>query len=213
MIIFKEIPGYAPYQAGSDGNIYRNGRMLSSRSKKNRYLIVTLSIHGKTYTRHVHRLVCAAFHGTTDLEVRHLDGTRTNNIPENLSWSDKRTNQNDKIKHGTILRGSSAPWSKIDENDVLEIRAAARMGIPQEELAKKFALKQGTISDIIIGRKWKHVPGQLRSYDMRRKFTDDQIREIRSAQNATQEELALKYGVARNSIFQILKRISYTHVI
>lgn len=52
----------------------------------------------------VHRLVAEAFHGPCPegmTLVRHLDGSRDNNTPDNLRWGTKSENALDSVAHGT----------------------------------------------------------------------------------------------------------------
>lgn len=200
--------------AGSDGNIYREGKKISSRKKNNGYLICTLSIRGKIYTRHVHRLICAAFHGKSEtLQTRHLDNIRINNTPENLQWSDKKTNEGDKKKYGTLLSGERVGGSKLKTSDIIKIREMARNGIQFREIAKLYPVTAGTISDVATGKRWKHIKGSIRPCDIRRKFTDAQIREIRALNGKiSREKIAKSYGVNGNAIYQIMIRDTYKHV-
>jgi hypothetical protein len=57
-----------------------------------------------TTQRDVHRLMCEAFHGpppSDDAVVRHLNGIRTDNRPENLRWGTPAENTADMLRHGT----------------------------------------------------------------------------------------------------------------
>jgi hypothetical protein len=68
------------------------------------YLYVKL--HGKKI--HVARLVCEVFNGPPPFEgamVRHLDGSRSNNVPVNLAWGTGKDNADDREKHGNTSRG------------------------------------------------------------------------------------------------------------
>lgn len=58
---------------------------------------------GRGHSRTVHSLVAAAFIGPCPQgqEVRHKDGTRTNNTADNLEYGTRTDNLRDAIRHGT----------------------------------------------------------------------------------------------------------------
>jgi hypothetical protein len=87
-------------------------------------------------------------------EVRHLDGDPSNNRLDNLAWGTKAENQADKVRHGTILRGTANPASKLTEADVLAIRASNKR---QVDLAEIYGVTQPIISAIRLRKIWKHL--------------------------------------------------------
>jgi hypothetical protein len=106
--------------------------------------------------RPVHQLVLEAFVGPRpeNCEVRHLDGDPSNNRLDNLAWGTKAENQADKLRHGTILRGTANPASKLIEADVLAIRASNKR---QVDLAQMYGVSQPIISAILLRKIWKHL--------------------------------------------------------
>lgn len=101
---WKPIPGYGMrFEASSLGRIRvaSTGRILSQRQPRG-YPTVSIHHSGRGATR-VHRLVAAAFHGPCPdgMEVRHLDGVRTNNTPSNLAYGTHLENLQDTVRHGT----------------------------------------------------------------------------------------------------------------
>lgn len=76
---------------------------------QNHYPYVGPTRNGKQEQSPIHVLVALAFHGPRPdgMEVRHLDGVRTNNRPENLSWGTHAENMQDAIAHGTFSRHKS----------------------------------------------------------------------------------------------------------
>lgn len=70
------------------------------------YLRVGLRYDGdskKQRTVRVHRIVCEAFHGprpSPKHEVRHVNGIKTDNRPENLAWGTRVENMRDLVSHG-----------------------------------------------------------------------------------------------------------------
>jgi hypothetical protein len=57
-----------------------------------------------------------------------------------------------------ILRGSAAPWAKLTEDDIREIRHRyAAGGVTQTALGLEFGVHNVTISEIVLRKKWQHV--------------------------------------------------------
>lgn len=79
-----EFPGY---QVSDTGEVVgRRGRKLTSSINGYGYLRVAISGYG---SRSVHYLVCTAFNGDRPGHgywIRHLDGNKLNNRPDNLEW-------------------------------------------------------------------------------------------------------------------------------
>lgn len=82
---------------------YCRGRILRETSHSRRYLQVGLSQNGVAKTRLIHQLVMEAFVGPCPggQEIRHLDGTRSNNALTNLTYGTPHENQQDSLRHGT----------------------------------------------------------------------------------------------------------------
>ena len=104
------IPSAPKYYAAVSGFIWSNTnwrgidwRLLSPHIDQHGYLRVAIVKDGKRRNRPVHSLVCEAFHGSKpseNHEVRHLDGDRLNNHPDNLCWGTRKENAADRSSHG-----------------------------------------------------------------------------------------------------------------
>src|SRR5262245_2973393 len=164
------IPEFPGYQAASDGSIWschhRNGAGTSShwhplKPKANRsgHLVVSLRKTGRTFTRHVHTLVLEAFIGPRPegMECRHFpDRNPSNNRLENLQWGSHEENRADMLIHGSRVRGSQHVGSKLDESQVLAIRAS----YPRQTfkaLARTYHVDWTLIREIVHRRSWAHV--------------------------------------------------------
>jgi hypothetical protein len=106
-----------------------------------------------------HKAVALAFHGARPegLEVAHLDGCKWSNSPLNLCYATREVNLSHKAWHGTLKRGTNHPQARLDAAAVRAIRSAAG-SISQRELAERYAVSQGHISDIINRKRWSHTP-------------------------------------------------------
>lgn len=160
------------YAVGDDGHVYcwstarvnakkpqpfRLAEAVSSRG----YLFVSLVLDGKKQSRPVHTMVCAAFHGpkpTSSHEVRHLDGDRRNNRPDNLRWGTRSENEADKRRHGTVAEGERHGNAALTEDAVRIIRASIPYGLwDTDNAAKVFGVTPGHVAAIARGQHWKHV--------------------------------------------------------
>lgn len=126
------------------------------------YRRVTLHLAGKRHDEGVHRLVLLAWGPSTsepDLETRHLDGDPLNNFIGNLCWGTRRENAADRTRHGRSYRGEANGWSKLTAEQVTEMRQAYRAGgVTQAELARRFGVSRASVSMIVRGLYWSHIP-------------------------------------------------------
>lgn len=74
-----------------------------------------------------------------------------------LSWKTKQENSDDSKRHGTLVRGSKQPNSKLVEGQVSEILRLIDSGVTQKKIAVMFGVSGSTISSINLGKKWRHV--------------------------------------------------------
>lgn len=57
-------------------------------------------------------------------------------------------------------RGSDRPAAKLTDDQIVEIRETyARGGYTQKDLADEYGITQGLVSQIVNGKRWKHVDG------------------------------------------------------
>lgn len=156
------------YAAGSDGKIYSRTRYagfgrkervawyaLEGHKSNRGYMTVSLCHENRKVTKTVHRLVCMAFHGmppTATHQVRHLNGNRKDNRPENLAWGTQAENWTDRRLHGNGTSGESHPMSKLSDVDRGHIRYAVAMGLcSRRHAARVLGMSQSAISEICRG--------------------------------------------------------------
>lgn len=75
--------------------------------------------------------------------------------PAHLELGTHTDNQRDRVRDGTDNRGERHAKSKLTNEQVRDIRR--RVGQPQCVLAVEFGVSQATISNIIKGKKWRHI--------------------------------------------------------
>lgn len=180
--VWKPIEGFEGfYEVSSLGNVRSLERTISQISRQGNsyerkmpstplvpratsgYLYVQLSKDGKWKNYAVHRLVATAFlpNPTGLPEVCHFDRTPSNNCVANLRWGTRQDNQNDKERHGTVLRGEQVYHAKIDNALAKKIKEEAlalqgQYGI-YSKLDKKYGLYRGCARAIFVGDKWKSI--------------------------------------------------------
>jgi hypothetical protein len=173
----KSIPSAPGYFIDRDGEVYNHrGRRLAQQVTAKGYCRVHLQINGETKSKSVHSLVAEVFIGPKPkgLQIRHLDGNKCNNKPNNLAYGTAKENEDDKISHGTKAvgnrngmhtkpearaRGSSHGRTSLRDDEVRQIKESLlenTRGIAAA-LAKKFGVSPTTISNIKSGTTWGHV--------------------------------------------------------
>lgn len=163
MIEWRIVPSFPDYEVSDKGAVRRasTGRVLAQRPCRNGYPMVHVSRAGKKYLRDVHRFVAEAFLGTPSTpkaEVRHLDGSRTNNEPSNLRWGTRAENAKDKLAHGTDRNGERHPLARLTLSDVREIKRLCEAKTErQRDIGARFGVTQTTVSAIVTGKLWAYA--------------------------------------------------------
>jgi transposase-like protein len=57
-----------------------------------------------------------------------------------------------------LAKGEGNPNSKLNDHDVVAIRAAYRSGRKFEEISREYGIRKTTFYDVVSGRRWAHVP-------------------------------------------------------
>lgn len=162
MTEIRDIPGYPGYRATSDGRLIgKKGKLMSPHTAKSTgYMGVTVHVGGKQGMLHVHKGVCLAFHGLPEpgQEVAHKNGVRTDNRAENVRWKTRPENAQERVEHGTQIRGGEHPLAKLDEDSVGEIRALYAAGnCTMLGLAKRFGVSRSKVFQVIHRMSWAHI--------------------------------------------------------
>jgi len=169
----KPVPGYPDLLVSECGEVFTTryrGRLPKGRPAKavqrrlrthpdrDGYLRVYLTLDGRIVERGVHNLVCRAYHGeppSPSHEAQHKDGSRTNNVPDNLKWGVQKENAEDRERHGRTARGSRVASAKLTEEKVAEIRLRVARGELQKHIAAELGLSKGAISHVVTRRNWR----------------------------------------------------------
>lgn len=160
-----KISEFPEYEVDMNGNIWSSSnwrgygkRQIVPIEGKSGYLKVRLTrADGTRANRYVHRLVADAFLGVhvNGLQVRHLNGNRTDNRAENLAWGTAKENADDREMCGTTARGERNGFSKLSSNAAQQIRNLSKLGYTQREIAQHFGVSQTCVGRVINHDTWK----------------------------------------------------------
>ena len=153
-----DVPGFeGRYQASNLGRIRsifkREPCVLNGFANPDGYLVVRLYSEHSNLDSSFHRIICRTFHGAPlpGQQAAHLDGSRTNNRPDNLVWVSVKENADHKLAHGTLLAGERHPRARLSCADVEAIRSSPDTA---RQAAAKFGVSRYTIADIRQGKRW-----------------------------------------------------------
>lgn len=247
---FKDVVGFPGYKVEWHGTVWSNWKRSSlgfgkgSRTEPggpwkirkpglmtSGYLFVPVFRKGGDRYGHdfaIHSLVLLCFVGACPdgFECRHLDGNKFNNCLSNLAWGTCQENADDRIRHGTVLRGAERPNAKLTDQLVDEIRLSYADGESIASLARRHGVTGGTISFAVSGKTWKHtetaaeakkswIPGRkVGSESHKAILVEEDVAEMRRLYvgGSTTIELAGKYGVSQATAWKAIRGKKWAHV-
>lgn len=127
-VVARLIPGSSGYYASKCGRVfsvkkYRKGlwKELNPVKDKYGYLKATVKFKGKPKIKGVHRWVCYAHYGISDLIVNHINFNREDNRIENLEYVTHKQNSRHSKDSGRLYSGHQ----KADDCKVLTVYTLA----------------------------------------------------------------------------------------
>lgn len=223
--IWKPFPGYEGYyEVSSTGRVRRCSLLKPLRSTWG-YLTVSPTAPDRGQVRVcIHRMVLEAFVGpapTPQHVVNHINGNKHDNRVENLEWVTQSENISHAYRTGLKKRyyGMANKSRKLTDEKVSQILQMVANRVEQEEICATFGVSQSTVSAIVNGRRWPHVPRPPELAN-RRKFGSDklnerQVIEIRSLianRRQSFRKIAAHYGVDEGTIRAIAYGKTWKHV-
>ncbi len=181
--VWKDIPNFEGYyQASTMGRIrsldreiekrdgrggidryVRLGKIFNLKYKKNRrYTSVRLSKDGKTNSYAVHRIIAITFINNSENkpQANHINGIKSDNRVENLSWMTNSENVNHAIETGlnNSVRGESHGSCKFKNEDITNMRNMYKTGnYTYKQIGLLFNATVARVSEIIRRKTWKHI--------------------------------------------------------
>jgi hypothetical protein len=149
------------YLVTFDGQIIsmvrKKPRLLKQSLMDDGYCRVGLSRDGEVHYVKAHRVVAIdkVPNPFNKPEVNHKDGVKSHNHPDNLEWLTELENSQHAIESGLkpVLKGEQHGNAKLTAAQVAEIRAL-RGVTTQAAIAARYKIHQGTVSQILSGRRW-----------------------------------------------------------
>jgi len=115
----------------------------------------------------------------------------------------------EKIKlEKTKLKGVNNPASKLTDDDVREIFECLKRGESQSEIAQKFSVAKGLISEIARKNIWTHIETDYVYAPKKAKLSEEditQITEYAKNRTYTRQQMAEMYGVSKALVDKVLK--------
>ena len=158
--LFLELVDRGLFSIEDNGAIWRHNNGNRRRAeKKGRYLQVGFYPADDRRYVYAHRVVYLWASGRDipeGMQVNHRDGDKHNNHPDNLELVTRSQNGLHATRELGVNRGEKHGAARLTRQQVEEIRAAT--DTTQAELATEYGVHHTTISLIVSGKTWKHVP-------------------------------------------------------
>lgn len=199
------------YLVSDQGRVMNGDKIMALCVNSHGYNYLDIWYEGKRRLLLVHRLVALCFleNPENKLTVNHKDGRKTNNTRDNLEWATYAENIQHAYATGLNHVGSASVNAKLNEEDVLKIHALLVDGVSNQEVADFYEVSSGTISEIRLGRTWKHVERttlEKSGANPIKRLEAADIPDIRRLYSAGKNcaEIGAIYKVARGTIHQII---------
>ena len=143
------------------GKIYPWRRVDRLATDKKRY-VVTYRFEGQDIHKHINlvvsRIIYRKFNGPLDplLEINHIDGIKSNNIPSKLELLTFSKNMEHSVKLELVPKGERCN-SILTEFDVIQIKKLIACGTSNMEIARQFNVHHDTIGCIKRCKSWIHI--------------------------------------------------------
>lgn len=103
---------------------------------------------------YAHRHMCRLAHGdvpSPDADAAHSCGRGHEGCvhPGHLRWATRALNMQDAVGHGTTDRSHLSPLTEGDLAEIKRLNGA----LPQREIARRFGITQGAVSNIVRGKR------------------------------------------------------------
>lgn len=184
------------------------------------YAIFRAHVNGVTLHRG-HRASYAMFKGeiVDGLHVCHTCDNPNCVNPDHLFLGTNDENMKDKIAKGRarVLRGEESVHAKLTEEQAQAILLDAR---PYMQIAADYGIAAATVGSIKQRQSWQHLTGEpVKAKRIGRRgescyraaLTEQDVRNIRES-NERGKDLAARFGVSPQTITDIRKRRSWTHI-
>ncbi len=199
-------PLYPKLFLDDDGEVYAYGVRRLTQCLEGGYLLVTY----KNTSYRVHRVVasihCPGY--APGLVVDHVDGNRLNNDPKNLNWVTPGENTKRAWETGLVDNaGENHGLAKLTDAIVMDIRESFSAGESQQSIADRLGVSSKTISKVVLGQRWKHLPRVAASGFKPRVMTPQILTKALSitSEGASVYTAARELGINRSTLYQAIR--------
>ena len=136
--------------------------------------------------------------------------------PDHLREGSHAQNSKDRSERYVCPRGSRNNHSKLGRTHVVEIRARFSKGESCRSISEDFDVAESSISNIIRGKSWAHVPGAVtHGRGKRVKLSEADVRDIRKLKIGGESNVVIgeRFGVTRASIANIISGRTWKNVV
>lgn len=151
-----------------------------------------------------------------DLDVCHTCDNPPCQNPSHWFLGTSTENTADRHRKGRSRgpRGEESGNSRLRADQVVEIRRLARAKTPLREIARRYNLAPGTVSQIIHGKRWAHLTQDLTTTDKRTPLTAEQVQSIRRhyRNGLSQYKIAGRFAISRSTVAGIVRRRYWKHL-
>jgi len=139
--------------------LWRGRVMVLTARRKDGYVQVPLSSHGRVTRAYVHHLVAIAFHGSRPpgRDAAHDNGNPADNCAANVKWKTRSENNLDRLRHGTIARGERHGMSRFTVATIGLARRLKKQGLSERKIAVRVRVSRWTLRDMLTGRTWRRI--------------------------------------------------------
>lgn len=113
--------------------------------------------YGRYKGQYSHRYAFNQLNGFYPEQVNHSCDIPACVNPFHLEAGNPLKNMQDAKARGRLAMGDKHPAAKLSTEKVKEIRQKAQQGIKRAVLALEYNVDYFTITDVILGRTWRHV--------------------------------------------------------
>lgn len=165
-----------------------------------------------------HRISYEIYYGAIPegLVVRHFICNNPGCVnPQHLKLGTCQENSDDMVNFGRSPKGEEKFSAKLTELDVLNIRKKYFDDhISSIKLGIEYGVNHITIIDVIHGRSWKHVGGQITDKNLKNKLSDEQVIDLREkfGGGCKVKDLALEFDLSIRNIYRVANGEYYKNI-